>query len=264
MKIFNLIGIFVIAVLTVVSLNVKAEAVVITELVEYTQGGTQLEGYLAYDNASDKKRPGILVIHEWTGINQNIKQKTEALAKMGYVAFAADIYGKGIRPANNEDAAKQSGIYRTDRALMRARAKAALETLIKQRFTDKTKMAAIGFCFGGTTALELARSGADLRGVVSFHGGLDTPNPKDASLIKGRILILHGADDPYVDAKQIAAFQDEMRSAKVDWEMVYYSGAVHSFTNPFAGNDNSKGAAYNETASQRSWLAMQRFFNDIF
>jgi dienelactone hydrolase len=250
--------------LTLLCLAVTAEAAVKTRAVEYKQGDTVLEGYLAWDDARSGARPGVLVVHEWTGINAHIRQRTEMLAKLGYVAFAADIYGKGIRPTAPADAATTAGIYKNDRTLLRARARAGLEELKKQKFVDPRRLAAIGFCFGGTTVLELARDGADLNGIVTFHGGLSTPTPLDARNIKGRVLALHGADDPFVKADEVAAFQDEMRKAKVDWQFVSYGNAVHSFTNISAGTDNSKGAAYNEKADKRSWQAMNDFFAEIF
>jgi dienelactone hydrolase len=240
------------------------QAAVKTKLVEYKQGDTILEGYLAWDDAKTNKRPGILVVHEWTGINDHIRQRAEMLAKLGYMAFAADIYGKGIRPSASADAAKTAGIYKNDRPLLRARAQAGLAELRKQKLVDPQRIAAIGYCFGGTTVLELARDGADLKGVISFHGGLSTPTPQDARDIKGKVLALHGADDPYVKADEVAAFQDEMRKAHVDWQFVGYGNAVHSFTNKAAGNDNNKGAAYNEKADKRSWEAMKVFFAEIF
>ena len=250
--------------LTLLCVAVTAEAAVKTRIVEYKQGDTLLEGYLAWDDAKSIKRPGVLVVHEWTGINNHIRQRTEMLATLGYVAFAADIYGKGIRPTAPSDAATTAGIYKNDRALMRARARAGLEELKKQKFVDPQRLAAIGFCFGGTSVLELARDGANLNGVVSFHGGLSTPTPQDAQNIKGKVLALHGADDPFVKADEVAAFQDEMRKAGVDWQFVSYGNAVHSFTNIAAGNDNSKGAAYNEKADKRSWQAMKDFFAEVF
>jgi dienelactone hydrolase len=250
--------------LTLLCLAVTAEAAVKTKIVEYKQGDTVLEGYLAWNDAKSGDRPGVLVVHEWTGIDAHIKQRTEMLAKLGYVAFAADIYGKGIRPTAQADAAKMAGIYKNDRALMRARARAGLEELKKQKFVDPQRLAAIGFCFGGTTILELARDGANVNGIVTFHGGLSTPTPQDARNIKGKVLALHGADDPFVKVDEVAAFQDEMRKANVDWQFVSYGNAVHSFTNIAAGTDNSKGAAYNEKADKRSWEAMKIFFAEIF
>jgi dienelactone hydrolase len=243
---------------------VPALAAVQTRSVEYRQGDTVLEGYLAFDASSTAKRPGVLVVHEWTGINPYTRRRVEQLAGLGYVAFAADIYGKGVRPATREEAAATAGKYKADRALLRARVQAALAELRRQPNVDPAKVAAIGYCFGGTTVLELARSGADVLGVVSFHGGLDTPTPSDAKKIRAKVLALHGADDPNVPPAQVQAFEDEMRGGKVDWQLVKYSGAVHSFTNPDAGNDNSKGAAYNAAADRRSWEAMKAFFAEIF
>jgi dienelactone hydrolase len=242
-----------------------AQARVVTKNVEYRQGSTVLEGYLAYDDAVQGKRPGVLVIHEWTGINSYIKKRTEQLASLGYVAFAADIYGKGVRPTTPELAGKEAAKYRgKDRTLIRARSAAGLDVLMGNPLVDTGRLAVIGYCFGGTAALELARSGAKVQGTVSFHGGLDTPVPADALNIRGKVLVLHGADDPHVPPEQVASFQQEMRLAKVDWEMNYYGSAVHAFTNPDSGNDPSKGAAYNAAADRRSWLAMKEFFAEIF
>lgn len=237
-----------------------AEAKVVTRTVEYREGKVVLEGLVALDDAQQGKRPAVLVIHEWTGINPYIKRRVRELAALGYVAFAADIYGKGVRPTNREEAAAQAKIYKSDRALMRARAAAGLAALLRQPRVDASRVAAIGYCFGGTTALELARSGATLAATVSFHGNLDTPRPGDATRIKGAVLVLHGADDPVVPAKEVLAFQEEMRKAKVDWQLVAYGGAVHSFTNPGAGSDPSKGVAYDARADRRSWEAMKAFF----
>jgi len=244
--------------------SINAEASVRTKIVEYRQGATILEGYLAWDDANGAKRPGVLIVHEWTGINDHMKQRAEMLARLGYVAFAADIYGKGIRPVAQTEAAKTAGIYKDDRPLMRARVRAGLEELKKQKYVDPQRIAAIGYCFGGTTVLELARDAADIQGVVTFHGGLSTPTPQDAKNIKAKVLALHGADDPFVKADEVAAFQDEMRKGGVDWQFISYGNAVHSFTNKAAGSDNSKGAAYNENADRRSWEAMKAFFAEIF
>ncbi len=255
---------YLFALLIVFVLVVNVQAEIRTEVVEYKEGDTVLEGYLAYDDAIKGKRPGVLIVHEWMGINQYVKRRAEQLAKLGYIAFAADIYGKGIRPKNRDEAAAEAKKYKENRKLMQARAVAGLNILKKHTLTDISRTAAIGYCFGGTTVLELARSGADVNGIVSFHGGLDTPNINDAKNIKGKVLVLHGGDDPFVPAEQVASFQDEMRKAGVDWNMVIYGGAVHSFTNPDSGNDNSKGAAYNEKADKRSWEDMKQFFSEIF
>jgi dienelactone hydrolase len=244
--------------------SVNVQAALRTEVIEYKHGDAMLEGYLAYDDAVKGNRPGIIVVHEWWGLNPYARMRTEQLARLGYIAFAIDMYGKGIRAKDAKEARSLSGIYRGDRPLMRARANAGLEVLRNHPMTDRKRIAAIGYCFGGTTVLEMARSGAELVGVVSFHGGLSTPHPGDAKNIKCKVLVLHGADDPAVPPEQVIAFQDEMRKAGVDWYMVSYGGAVHSFTNPDAGNDPSRGAAYNEKADRRSWEAMKTFFREIF
>jgi dienelactone hydrolase len=241
-----------------------AQGKVRTETVDYSHGDVQLQGFLAYDDERPGPRPGVLLVHDWTGVGPYAKGRAEMLAAQGYVAFALDMYGKDIRPTTQEECAKQAGIYRADRGLMRARAAAGLEQLKKLEIVDPKRIAVIGYCFGGGVALELARAGADLEGVVVFHGNLDTPNPDDAKKIKAKVLVCHGADDPYVPPAQVAAFEDEMRKAGVDWTLISYGGAVHSFTRPDAGNDNSKGAAYNESADKRSWGAMTLFFNEIF
>ncbi len=243
---------------------VCAQAAVKSESVEYKQGDAILEGYLAYDDALKGKRPGVLVVHEWWGLNDYIKSRADQLAQMGYMVFAPDIYGKGKRAKDPKEAGQLAGTYWKDRKLLRERANAGLDMLMKNQLTDTKRVAAIGYCFGGTTVLELARGGADIAGVVSFHGGLDTPDVNDAKKIKAKVLVLTGADDPNVPPAQILAFADEMRKAAVDWELVMYGGAVHSFTNPAAGNDPSKGAAYNEKADRRSWQGMKDFFAEIF
>ena len=169
-----------------------------------------------------------------------------------------------MRPTNPKDAGAEAGKYRADRALLRARAQAALATLRQQPNVAQDKVAAIGYCFGGGAALELARSGADVAGVVTFHGSLDTPTPQDAKNIKGKVLVLHGADDPNVPRAAVLALEDELTAAKVDWQVVLYSGVVHSFTQPMAGNDKSKGSAYDPEADRRSWQAMKDFFTELF
>ncbi|MBW4633089.1 MAG: dienelactone hydrolase family protein [Iphinoe sp. HA4291-MV1] len=244
--------------------STHALAVIQTKVIEYKQGNTVLEGYLAYDDAIGGRRPGVLVVHEWNGLQDYVKKRTQQLAELGYVAFAADIYGKGIRPKNPKESAAQASIYRKDRQLMRARAKAGLEVLQKNALTDTKRIAAIGYCFGGGTVLEVARSGANIAGVVSFHGNLDTPNLNDAKNIKAKVLVLHGANDPLVPTEQVKAFEKEMQQANVNWQLIPYPGAVHGFTNPEAGNDSSKGVAYNESADKQSWEAMKQFFAKIF
>ena len=247
-------------VLAALAAALPAAAAVKTATVEYLDGDQTCEGFLAYDDAAKGKRPGVVVVHEWMGLGDDAKDRAKRLAALGYVAFAADVYGKGIRAKDASEAGRLAGKYKGDLPLLRSRARAAFDTLAKDPRVDPARIFAIGYCFGGTTALELARSGAPLAGVVSFHGGLSTKDPADAKNVKGRVLVLHGAADPYVPPAEVAAFQKEMDEAKVDWQMVLYAGAVHSFTNPAAGNDPSKGAAYDERADRRSWEAMKAFF----
>ena len=242
----------------------QARAALHTEDVQYSHAQTALEGYVAYDDAMVGRRPGVLVVHEWMGLGPYAKRRAEQLAQLGYIAFAADMYGKGVRAKDHEEAAKLAGIYRSDRQLMRGRILAALERLKQFGVTDPTRIAAIGYCFGGTSALELARSGADVLGVVTFHGGLDTPNPADAKNIKARILVLHGANDPFVTQEQVKAFEEEMHQAGVDYRLIQYPGAVHSFTVTEAGSDPSTGMAYNEEADRKSWEEMKAFLSNLF
>jgi dienelactone hydrolase len=239
-------------------------AAIQTKTIEYKQGDTTLEGVLVWDDAIAGKRPGVLIIHQWLGITNYEKRRARMLAELGYVAFCADIYGKGVRPKDTKEAGAEATKYKTDRALLRARVNAGLEEFQKCDLVDAKRVAAIGYCFGGTAVIELARNGAQIQGVVSFHGGLDSPTPADGKNIRCKVLACHGADDPFVSAKDLAAFEDELRAAKVDWQLIQYGGAVHSFTQPMAGNDNSKGAAYNEKADKRSWQAMKDFFAEIF
>jgi dienelactone hydrolase len=247
--------------LLAVALTLQAE--IKTETVEYKDGDTTLEGYLAYDTAVAGKRPAVLVVHQWKGLTDYEKKRCEMLAKLGYVAFAVDIYGKGIRPTTVQEAGAQAGKYKSDRTLLRQRANAGLAWLRQQERVDGKRIAAIGYCFGGTTVIELARSGADVAGVISFHGGLDSPKPEDGKNIKCKVLALHGADDPFVPEKDLAAFEGEMRAAKVDWQLVQYGGAVHSFTD-WNADGSMKGAQYNERADQRSWADLQQFLAELF
>jgi dienelactone hydrolase len=222
-----------------------------TETVDYKQGDATLEGFVAYDDAIQGQRPGILVVHQWMGLTDYEKKRAEMLAQLGYVAFCADICGKGIRPKNTQEAGALAGKYKGNRQLLRARVNAALTVLRQQALVDHKHVAAIGYCFGGTSVIELARSGADLAGIVSFHGGLDSPAPADGKKITCKVLVCHGADDPFESTQDMAAFENEMRTSGVDWQLIKYGGAVHSFTQPNAGNDNSKGAAYNGRVRER-------------
>lgn len=247
----------------VLSLNL-AHAAIKEQSLEYKDGATTLEGFVASPEGA-LKVPGIIVVHDWKGPGDFSKQRARQLAELGYIAFEADIYGKGIRPSTPEEAGKNAGIYKGDPVKFRSRMNAALKKLKSLRGVDPEKIAVLGFCFGGTGALELARTGARIKGAISFHGGLATKAPlKKAGVLNAKILVLHGADDPNVPPEEVAQFENEMRTANADWQLVSYGGAVHSFTNPAAGNDPQKGAAYNATADKRSFEAMKTFLAEIF
>ncbi len=247
------------------SLVTATHAALVEKTVTYQQGGATLEGFHVYDDAVSGKRPAVLVVHQWTGLSDYEKRRSRMLAEMGYNVLAADIYGQGIRPQPPE-AGKEAGKYKGDRTLYRARLTAALDQLKADERTDVKKTAAIGYCFGGTGVLELARSGADIAGVVSFHGGLAAAPgmTAEAGKIPAKVLVLHGADDPFVPGQEVTAFQEEMTKAKAKSRAIFYQGAVHAFTQKEAGNDNSKGVAYNEDADRQSWLEMKSFFAELF
>jgi dienelactone hydrolase len=230
---------------------ISAQAKLVTKTVEYKQGDTTLEGYLAYDDSFSGRRPGVLVVHQWMGLTDYEENRAVMLANLGYVAFCADIYGKGVRPQDYKAAGAEAAKYKTDRALLRLRVNAGLDELRRNELVDPKRIAAIGYCFGGTTVIELARSGAELNGIVSFHGGLDSPTPADGKNIKSKVLVCH------------AAFEKEMRDANVDWRLIKYGGAVHSFTQPMA-DGSLPGAKYNERADKRSWQDMKSFLAEIF
>jgi len=237
-----------------------ARAAIKTDPVTYKQGDTGLEGFIAYDDAATGKRPGIVVFPDWYGISAYAKARAEKLAQLGYVVFIADMYGKGIQPKNNEEAGAEVEKLLKNPALLQARYEAAFDQLRNNPMVDAKKLVATGYCFGGDSALGLARSGADLAATITFHGFLNNPDPATAKNIKGHVLVFWGANDPYVTAKTMAAFEDEMRATSVDWEVVAYANTVHSFTVPAA---NSKTDAYNPIADQRSWQQMQDFLHDV-
>jgi dienelactone hydrolase len=239
-------------------------AAIRTEIVRYRQGDTQFQSILVYDDALPGKRPGILVCPEWWGLNDYAEHRAEMLAQLGYVALAVDLYGDGKTTEDPALARKYSSELRSNRALLRQRINAALEALKKDSRVDGNEVAAIGYCFGGTTVLELARSGADVRGVVAFHPGLDSPNPSDGKNIKGRVLVCYGANDTASSESDVESFKQEMRLNKVDWQMNVYGNAGHSFTNPASGKRGIPGVGYNADADRRSWQAMQLFLGELF
>jgi dienelactone hydrolase len=231
-----------------------------TQQIEYRVDGKPFVGYLA-DGSNGRKTAGVLVAHEGGGMTEHPKERARMLAELGYVAFAMDTFGEPI--TSREQAMSVITQLSNDLATLRRRARTALDLLRAQVNVDPKRSAAIGFCFGGTTVLELARSGADLAGVVTFHGGLSNPNPEDAKKIKAKVLVLHGADDPLVAQKDIDQFRQDMRDAKVDLQFVAYSGTLHAFTNPKV-NDPAHGVQYNELSDKRSWQSMRDFFKEIF
>ena len=234
-----------------------------TRSVEYRIGDTVFEGYMAWDASRAGVRPGVLVVHEWYGLNDYARMRARQLAELGYVALAADMYGGGKVAADRNEASRLASALRDDRGQMRRRARAALAALRVDKKVDAERLAAIGYCFGGGVVLELARSGADVDAVASFHGNLDTPDASDAGNIRGTVLVQTGAADPHVPDEQVAAFEKEMTDADVDWYLIVYGNAVHSFTNPGAGDNPSTGSAYNEKAARRSWAAMRDLFDEV-
>lgn len=239
-------------------------AAVVEKTVDYQAGDVACEGFHAFDDAVTGKRPAVLIVHQWTGMGDYEKMRARMLAKLGYNVFALDVYGKGVRPPGPPASAQEAAKYKTDRGLYRARLNAGLAVLLADERTDVGKVTAIGYCFGGMGALELARSGAKVAGVVSFHGGVDSPTPEDAKSIQGEVLVLHGDADPFVPQADVEAFEKEMQQAKVSYHLVRYPDAVHAFTQEMAGDDPSKGAAYDAETDAASWLEMHKFFERLF
>ena len=250
--------------LMMASIVPMARAAIKTEVIDYKDGDVVLQGYLAYDDTKTANVPGVLVVHEWWGQSDYSRKRAEQLAGLGYVAFALDMYGKDVTANTPDEAGRLATPFYKDRALMRSRAMAGLNVLKSQKHVDPKRLAAIGYCFGGSTVLELARGGADLAGVVSFHGGLDFPIAEETKNIKGSVLICTGADDPMVTPDKVDAFEDQLRKAKVDYQIQVYGGAVHAFSNPAADAHNIPGIKYNEKADKRSWEAMKSFFAELF
>jgi dienelactone hydrolase len=235
-----------------------------TETVEYKDGDVTLRGYLAFDEKKQGKRPGVLVMPEAFGLGEHAKKRAERLADLGYVAFAGDPYGNGIELANLQEAMKHAGPLFAEPAKLRKRGRAALDYLASTPHADAGRLASIGFCMGGTFSLELARDGAPLRGIVSFHGGLQTQRPAEAGKVKAKILVCTGADDTLIPVEQVNAFEAEMIKAGADWQVITYGGAKHSFTNPNSDSLGMPGIGYHKSTDVRSWRAMTDFFEEIF
>jgi dienelactone hydrolase len=233
------------------------------EDIEYTVGGNRMVGHLAIDDERAGTRPGVLVCHEGPGLDVHAKGRAERLAGLGYAAFALDYHGEG-KPLPRDEMMPRLGALRDDPDGIQELGRAGLAVLLDQTEVDPSRVAAIGYCFGGTVALELARGGTDLAAVVGFHSGLATSRPARAGEVKASVLVCIGADDPMVPLEQRGAFEEEMRAAGVDWRMNLYGGAVHSFTNPNAEVSGFPGVAYHQPTDERSWRAMLDFFDERF
>ena len=255
------------ALLILLSSIVVASAAVHGEEVSYTADGVTLKGYLAYDDAIKGKRPGVLVVHEWWGHNDYSRMRARKLAEMGFIALAVDMYGNGKQASHPDDAGKFAGEVMKNKAAATARFTAAMKILKDHPNTDPKHIAAIGYCFGGSVVLDMARQGMDLDGVASFHGGLTTTTPAKPGMVKAKILVCNGAADPFVTAEDIAAFKKEMDAAKVDYQFIEYPGAKHAFTNPAADENGKKfnlPLAYNAEADKKSWADLAAFLKKVF
>lgn len=250
--------------LIVLSLSSAAWAEVQIKEVLYKDGDEQLKGYLAWDDSISGKRPGVMVVHEWWGLNDYARKRAKMLAEEGYVAFAADMYGSGKVTTHAKDAKGWMTQIIQNQGAWQKRALLGLQQLKSSPQVDASKLASIGYCFGGATVMQMAYAGADLKGVVSFHGSLPPATPDQAAAIKSSVLIAHGEADSFIPAERIVKFKKALADANVDWEMNIYSGARHGFTNPGAGEFGMDALAYNEKADRRSWAKMKAFFDEIF
>ena len=244
-----------------------AEPRILGKTVEYSAQGVGMRGYLAYDENIKASRPGVLVVPEWWGVNSYARRRARMLAESGYTAFVVDMYGDGRAVTNPDDASKLSSEAMKNFDVSKARFMAAMDFLKKQPFVDPTRMAAIGYCFGGGVVLNMARQGVDLKGVVSFHGDLTAAKPAQPGSVKAKILVLSGDDDPLAPPEQVEAFKQEMKAAGADFQFVSYPGAMHAFTNPEAdvlGKKFNMPIAYNAKADKESWNEMKKFFSTVF
>jgi dienelactone hydrolase len=245
-----------------------AQAAVVGEEVGYSAGDVTMQGYLAYDDAIEGPRPGVLVVHEWWGHNDHARERARMLAELGYTALAVDMYGDGRTADHPDQAGEFAGAVMGNIDTARARFLAAMETLQNHPTVDGEHLAAIGFCFGGGVVLHMARMGVDgLDGVASFHGSLGTRMPAEAGAVDARILVLHGADDPLVPEEQVAAFKAEMDNAGADYTFIAYPGATHGFTNPEADANAERFGlplGYNAEVDQQSWAELESFLSELF
>ena len=241
-----------------------AQAAVKTETVTYKVGDQAFKGHLAWDDSAKGKRPGVMVVPEWWGLNDYARKRAEQLAGMGYVAFAVDMYGDGKVTEHPKEAGEWAGAVRKDPKVWEARALAGLKVLRDHPAVDGKKLASIGYCFGGSTSLQLAFSGADLAVAVSFHGALPSPDDSRLKDCKTKILICHGAADSFIPEESIQKVRAALENADIDYQMIYYGNAVHSFTVPDADKRGLKGIAYNAAADRRSWAAMTNLFQEVF
>lgn len=251
----------------VLATTTALRAEVIGKTVEYTADSVTLKGYLAYNNSLSGKRPGVIIVHEWWGVTDYPKKRAEMLAKLGYVALAADMFGDGKVADNPTDAQKYAGESMKDMAVLKAKFLAAVEVLKKNEHVDPTRIAAIGYCYGGGVVLNMARAGVDLKGIVSFHGSVATAQPAQKGQVKAKILVCNGGADKFVSKKDINSFKQEMKNAGVDFKFISYKGALHAFTNPAAtelGKKFNMPIAYNEKGDMGSWREMKKFFKKIF
>ncbi len=249
---------------------VSASAKVVTQAVSYEHAGVKLEGYLAYDDAKvsiEKPAPGVMIVPEWWGLTDYAKNRAVQVAKLGYVAFATDMYGAGVTTEDPKKAAELSSPF-YGKPLMAERARAGLDQLLATKLVDPMRVASIGYCFGGAVSQALAYSGAPLAGIVSFHGSLIPATPETAAANKAKFLICHGGADPFITREQTAEFMKSLESTRIDYEFVSYAGAVHAFTNPgadaLAKTAGLTGIGYSASADKRSWSNMRTFFNEIF
>jgi dienelactone hydrolase len=241
-----------------------AQAAVQTKAVTYQHEGVTLKGHLCWDDAVTGKRPGVIVVHEFWGLNDYAKKRAEMLAQLGYAAMAVDMYGDGKATSHSKEASEMAGTVRANLKTWQGRAQAGMKLLQAQPMVDPTKIAAIGYCFGGSTALQLAMSGADVAAVVSFHGALPAITADQAKAIKAKILICHGAEDTFITEKDCEAFRSALSKAKVDYQFHYFGGVKHSFTVPHAEDAGVAGLQYDAAADRRSWQMMLDLFKEAF